>query len=373
MRKTAVSKLFTPITLRGLTIPNRVWMSPMCMYSAAGQGPETGAPTDFHLAHLASRAAGGAGLVMTEATHVNPVGAISPWDLGLYNDRQQAAFARIAAAIKSYGASAGIQLAHAGRKASTDAPWRGGRPLPESDGGWQGVAPSAIAFGQLPAPHELTVDQIREVVADFRSSAERALAAGFQVVEVHGAHGYLAHEFLSPVSNLRTDEYGGSFENRLRFALEVVDAIREVWPQELPLFFRTSATDWLTENPEDEREGWTAEDTVRLGKELLTHGVDLLDVSTGGIVADAKVPAGPGYQVPFAAQVREQSGIGTSAVGLILSPPQAEEVVATGQADAVMLGRELLRDPYWPHRAAAELGAEAHWPEQYDHAFKRKN
>ena len=373
MRKTAVSKLFTPITLRGLTIPNRVWMSPMCMYSAAGQGPETGAPTDFHLAHLASRAAGGAGLVMTEATHVNPVGAISPWDLGLYNDRQQAAFARITAAIKSYGASAGIQLAHAGRKASTDAPWHGGQSLPESDGGWQGVAPSAIAFGQLPAPHQLTVDQIREVVADFRSSAERALAAGFQVLEVHGAHGYLAHEFLSPVSNLRTDEYGGSFENRLRFPLEVVDAVRSVWPEELPVFFRTSATDWLAENAEDERTGWTGEDTVRLGKELLAHGVDLLDVSTGGLVPDAKIPAGPGYQVPYAARVREASGIATSAVGLIRTPQQAEEILATGQADAVMLGRELLRDPYWANHAAAELGAEARWPEQYGHAFKRKN
>lgn len=368
-----MSKLFTPFTLRGLTIPNRVWMSPMCMYSAADQGPDIGAPTDFHLTHLASRAAGGAGLVMAEMTHVRPHGGISPWDLGLYNDRQQESFARITAAIKSYGAVPAIQLAHAGRKGSTDKPWRGSRHLPVSEGGWEAVAPSAVPFGLFPAPHELTVDQIGEIVADFRSSAERALAAGFQVVEVHGAHGYLVNEFLSPVTNLRTDGYGGSFENRLRFALEVVDAIREVWPHELPLFFRTSATDWLTENPEDEREGWTAEDTVRLGKELLTHGVDLLDVSTGGIVADAKVPAGPGYQVPFAAQVREQSGIATSAVGLILSPPQAEEVLATGQADAVMLGRELLRDPYWPHHAAAELGAEVHWPEQYDHAFKRKN
>ena len=345
----------------------------MCMYSAADQGPEIGAPTDFHLTHLASRAAGGAGLVMAEMTHVRPHGGISPWDLGLYNDRQQESFARITAAVRSYGAVPAIQLAHAGRKGSADKPWRGGAHIPVSEGGWETVAPSAIAFGEFPAPHELTVDQIREIVADFRASAERALAAGFQVVEVHGAHGYLVHEFLSPVANRRTDEYGGGFENRLRFALEVVDAIRSVWPQELPLLFRTSATDWLTENVEDGCEGWTAEDTVRLAKELLAHGVDLIDVSTGGLVPDAKVPAGPGYQVPFAARVREESGIATSAVGLIRSAPQAEEVVAAGQADAVMLGRALLRDPYWAHHAAAELGAEVHWPEQYGHAFKRKN
>ena len=368
-----MSKLFTPFTLRGLTIPNRVWMSPMCMYSAADQGPEAGVPTDFHLTHLAGRAAGGAGLVMTEATHVHPVGAISPWDLGLYNDRQQEAFARIAAAIKSYGAVAAIQLAHAGRKSSVDVPWRGGKHVPVSEGGWEAVAPSAVAFGQFPTPHELTVAQIREIVADFRSAAERALAVGFQVVEVHGAHGYLANEFLSPIANLRTDEYGGGFENRLRFPLEVVDAIRSVWPEDLPVFFRTSATDWLAENAEDGRTGWTGEDTVRLGKELLAHGVDLLDVSTGGVVHDAKVQSGPGYQVPYAARVRAESGIATSAVGLIRTPQQAEEVVATGQADAVMLGRELLRDPYWANRAAAELGAEARWPEQYGYAFKRKN
>ena len=367
-----MSKLFTPFTLRGLTIPNRAWMAPMCMYSAADQGPDTGAPTDFHLTHLAGRAAGGAGLVMTEMTHVRAQGGISPWDLGLYNDRQQEAFARITSAIKSYGAVPGVQLAHAGRKGSTDKAWRGGKALAAAEGGWEAVGPSPIAFGQLPTPHELTVDQIGEIVADFRSAAARALAAGFQVVEVHGAHGYLVHEFLSPVTNRRTDAYGGSFENRLRFALEVVDAIRSVWPEELPLFFRTTATDWLTEDAEDERSGWTGDDTVRLGKELLAHGVDLIDVSTGGVVPDAKVPAGPGFQVPFAARVRAESGIATSAVGLIRTPRQAEEVVATGQADAVMLGRELLRDPYWPNHAAAELGADPRWPEQYGHAFLRK-
>jgi 2,4-dienoyl-CoA reductase-like NADH-dependent reductase (Old Yellow Enzyme family) len=349
-------------------------MSPMCMYSAADQGPDVGVPTDFHLAHLADRAAGGVGLVITEATAVSERGPISPWDLRLYNDRQQEGFARIADAIKAQGAVAGIQLAHAGRKASTERPWLGGGVLPQSEGGWETLAPSGVPFSaERPVPHELSVDEIRQVVAEFRAAAERALAAGFQVVEVHGAHGYLINEFLSPISNLRTDEYGGSFENRLRFPLQVVDAVREVWPEQLPLFFRTSATDWLTENPGDPREGWTGEDTVRLAKELQAHGVDLLDVSTGGIVPDAKITAGPGYQAPFAAQAREQAGIPTSSVGRITEPKQAEEIIASGQADAVMLGRQLLRDPYWPRHAAAELGDEVRWPRQYGYAFARRS
>ncbi|MDH6626313.1 2,4-dienoyl-CoA reductase-like NADH-dependent reductase (Old Yellow Enzyme family) [Streptomyces sp. LBL] len=368
-----MSTLFTPLKLRSLQIPNRVWMSPMCMYSAAPTGPETGAPTDFHLTHLASRAAGGAGLVMAEATGVRPDGRISPWDLGLWNDRQQEAFARITQAIKAYGAVPAIQLAHAGRKASVDKPWLSDRYLSEAEGGWQTVAPSPEPYQGLPVPHELTVDEIQQLVRDFAASAKRALAAGFQVAEVHGAHGYLINSFLSPVSNHRTDAYGGSFENRIRFALEVVDAVRAVWPAELPVFFRTSATDWLTENPEDEREGWTGEDTVRLAKELTAHGVDLLDVSTGGMVRDAKIVAGPNYQVPFAAQAREAAGIPTAAIGLILEPAQAEEIVATGQADAVMLGRQLLREPSWAHRAAAELGEEPRWPEQYGYAVVRRS
>ena len=368
-----MSNLFSPLKLRELSIPNRAWVSPMCMYSAADQGPDAGAPTDFHLGHLAGRAAGGAGLVMTEATSVSTVGRISPWDLGLYNDRQQAAFARIVAAITAHGAVPAIQLAHAGRKASTERGWLGGAVVARSEGGWETVAPSALAFGDRPAPRELSVDGIRQIVGEFQAAAVRALAAGFQVVELHGAHGYLLNQFLSPVSNLRTDEYGGSFENRLRFPLEVVDAVREVWPEHLPLFFRTSATDWLTENPEDPREGWTGEDTVRLAKELQAHGVDLLDVSTGGIVPDAKIQAAAGYQVPFAAQVREQTGIATSGVGRITEPKQAEEILASGQADAVMLARQLLRDPYWPHHAAAELGDQVHWPVQYGYAFARKN
>jgi 2,4-dienoyl-CoA reductase-like NADH-dependent reductase (Old Yellow Enzyme family) len=367
-----MSALFTPLKLRSLEIPNRVWMSPMCMYSAAPDGPETGAPTDFHLTHLASRAAGGAGLVMAEATGVRPDGRISPWDLGLWNGRQQEAFARITAAIRSHGAVPAIQLAHAGRKASVDKPWLSDRSLTESEGGWQPVSPSAEPYPGLSVPHELTGEEIQQLVRDFADSARRALAAGFQVVEVHGAHGYLINSFLSPVSNHRTDAYGGSFENRLRFPLQVVDAVREVWPEELPVFFRTSATDWLTENPEDPREGWTGEDTVRLAKELRAHGVDLLDVSTGGMVPDAKIPAGFNYQVPFAAQARNESGIPTAAVGLIIEPEQAEEVVASGEADAVMLGRQLLRKPYWAHHAATELGDEARWPEQYGYAVVRR-
>ncbi|MEV1089922.1 NADH:flavin oxidoreductase/NADH oxidase [Streptomyces microflavus] len=367
-----MSALFTPLNLRSLEIPNRVWMSPMCMYSAAPHGPGAGVPTDFHLTHLAGRAAGGAGLVMAEATGVRPDGRISPWDLGLWNDRQQEAFTRIAAAIASHGSVPGIQLAHAGRKASTERPWMGGGPVPGSEGGWQPVAPSPVAFDGLPVPHELTEDEIQQLVRDFAAAAERALAAGFRVVEIHGAHGYLINSFLSPAANHRTDSYGGSWENRLRFPLQVVDAVRAVWPDDLPVLFRTSATDWLTENPEDPREGWTGDDTVRLAKELTAHGVDLLDVSTGGLVRDGRISVGPGYQVPFAEQVRRATGIPTSAVGLILEPAQAEEIVASGQADAVMLGRELLRDPHWAHHAAEALGAEPRWPDPYGYAVVRR-
>ena len=367
-----MSVLFSPLTLRSLEIPNRIWMSPMCMYSAASEGPETGVPTDFHLTHLASRAAGGAGLVMVEATGIRPDGRISPWDLGLWNDRQQQAFTRVVEAIRAHGSVPAIQLAHAGRKASLDKPWLTDGPLPESEGGWRTVAPSPEPFAGLPVPHELTEAEIRQLVRDFADAAARASAAGFQVVELHGAHGYLIHSFLSPFANHRTDAYGGSFENRLRFPLEVVEAVREVWPADLPVFFRASATDWLTENPEDDREGWTAEDTVRLAKELQTRGVDLMDVSTGGMARDARIPAGLGYQVPFAAQVRDATGLPTGAVGLIVHPDQAENVITSGQADAVLLGRELLRDPYWPRRAALALGADPHWPDQYAHAVVRR-
>ncbi|MEO6081814.1 MAG: NADH:flavin oxidoreductase/NADH oxidase [Umezawaea sp.] len=367
-----MSALFSPLTLRSLEIPNRAWMSPMCMYSAASSGPEIGVPTDFHLTHLADRAVGGAGLVMAEATAVSPAGRISPWDLGLWNDRQQEAFTRIASAIRSHGAVPAIQLAHAGRKTSLDRPWLSDRYVPEAEGGWLPIGPSPAAFDGVPVPHELTTDEIERLVGDFAESARRALAAGFQVAEVHGAHGFLINSFLSPAANHRTDAYGGAFENRLRFPLEVVDAVRAVWPEHLPVFFRTSATDWLSENPSDEREGWTGEDTIRLAKELQAHGIDLLDVSTGGMVPDAKIPAGPNYQVPFAAQARNATGIPTGAVGLITDPQQAEDIIASGQADAVLLGRELLRDPYWPQHAALTLGAEPRWPHQYGYAVRRR-
>lgn len=367
-----MSSLFAPLKLRDLTIPNRVWMSPMCMYSAAADGPETGVPTDFHLTHLASRAAGGAGLVMVEATGIRPDGRISQWDLGLWNDEQEESFGRVAAAIRSYGSVAAIQLAHAGRKASVDKPWISDGYLGEGDGGWTAVGPSPEGFQGLSQPTELSVAEIKQLVTDFAESAKRALKAGFEVVEVHGAHGYLIHSFLSPASNKRADAYGGSFENRMRFALEVVDAVRAVWPQDLPVFFRTSATDWLSENDDDPREGWTVDDTVRLTKELQARGVDFLDVSTGGIVRDAKIPAGPNYQVPFAAEARDQTGIATGAVGLITDAHQAEDILKAGQADAIFLGRELLRQPYWPRQAASELGIEPQWPAQYGYAVQRR-
>jgi 2,4-dienoyl-CoA reductase-like NADH-dependent reductase (Old Yellow Enzyme family) len=361
-----LSVLFEPLRLRGLTIPNRVWMSPMCQYSAAETGPDQGVPNDWHFVHLGTRAIGGAGLIMVEATAVTPEGRISPYDLGLWNERQQEAFARITRFLREHGAVPAIQLAHAGRKASTDRPWLGGRPVGPEHHGWRPVAPSPVPFADgHPVPAELSVEQIKGLVEAFAAAARRALAAGFQVVEIHGAHGYLINEFLSPHSNHRTDAYGGSFENRIRFALEVADAVRAVWPDDLPVFFRVSATDWLAENG---RAGWTVDDTVRLAKELLAHGVDLLDVSSGGITGGVTIPAGPGYQVPFAARVKAETDLAVSAVGLITEPRQAEEIVASGKADAVMLGRELLRNPYWPRYAARELGAEPGWPNQYHRA-----
>ncbi|GII92005.1 NADH:flavin oxidoreductase/NADH oxidase [Sinosporangium siamense] len=357
--------LFSPLTLRSLTIANRVWMAPMCQYAAISDGPEAGVPLEWHYNHLATRAVGGAGLILTEATAVSPEGRISPFDLGLWNDRQEAAFARINEFLSQQGTVPGVQLAHAGRKAATDKTWRGGAPLPAAEGGWTTVAPSPIAFDSAhPTPAELSRDDIDGVVADFAQAAVRAVRAGFQVAEVHGAHGYLIHQFLSPHSNRRTDAYGGTFANRIRFALEVVEAVRAVWPDHLPVFFRVSATDWLPEG-----EGWTLEETVRLAKELLAHGVDLLDVSTGGNVADVKIPNGPGYQVPFAARVRAETDLPTSAVGEITDPHQAEDVIASGHADAVLLGRELLRNPYWPHEAARALGAEVRRPDPYHRAY----
>ncbi|WP_328375305.1 NADH:flavin oxidoreductase/NADH oxidase [Streptomyces sp. NBC_00440] len=355
-----MSALFEPYTLRSLTFPNRVWMPPMCQYSAATSGPGTGVADDWHFAHYAARAAGGAGLIIVEATAVSPEGRITPADLGIWNDTQVEALRRITGFLKGQGTVPGIQLGHAGRKASTDRPWKGGGPIGPDQGGWQPVAPSPVPLdqGEL-VPDELTAAQIRHIVGQFADAARRALDAGFQVAEIHGAHGYLVSEFLSPHSNHRTDEYGGSFENRTRFALEVVDAVRAVWPDELPLFFRISATDWLDEG------GWTADDTVRLAPLLKEHGVDLLDVSTGGNAAGVRIPVGPGYQVPFAARVKAGTSLPVAAVGLITEVEQADKILANGEADAVLLGRELLRNPSWARHAARVLGADVHVPQQY--------
>lgn len=355
-----MSTLFEPYTLRDVTIPNRVWMAPMCQYSAAPDGPGAGVPDDWHFAHYAARAAGGTGLIVVEATAVSPQGRISPYDLGIWNDAQVEAFRRITGFLASRGTVPAIQLAHSGRKASTDRPWKGGGPVGPKAHGWQPVAPSPLPFDrEHPVPDELTTEQIRETVGLFRDAARRALAAGFEIVEIHGAHGYLINEFLSPHSNHRTDAYGGSYENRTRFALEVVDAVREVWPDDKPLFFRVSATEWLEES------GWTADDTVRFAADLHAHGIDLLDVSTGGNASGARIPTGPGYQVPFAARVRSETPMPVAAVGLITDAGQAEKILAAGEADAVLLGRELLRNPSWARHAARELGGTVHVPDQY--------
>jgi 2,4-dienoyl-CoA reductase-like NADH-dependent reductase (Old Yellow Enzyme family) len=335
---------------------NRVFVSPMCQYSS-----RDGLPNDWHMVHLGSRAVGGAGLVCVEATGVSPEGRISPGDTGLWSEAHTRAFEPIASFIKSQGARAAIQLAHAGRKASTDVPWRGGKFLSEEQGGWQTLAPSAVPFGDWPAPREMTRDDVETVVIQFADAARRALTAGFDVVELHMAHGYLLHEFLSPLSNRREDEFGGSLENRARFPLRVAEAVRAVWPDHLPLFARISATDWV-------EGGWDLEQSVQLSRWLKARGVDLVDCSSGGLVPGARIPVEPGYQVPFAETIRREASVATGAVGLITEPEQAEEIVATGKADAVFLARAVLRDPYWPLHAARQLGAEASWPVQYGRA-----
>lgn len=359
-----VSALFEPLTLREVTFPNRVWMAPMCQYSADDAGQYVGVAGDWHRTHLVSRAVGGAGLIITEATAVSPEGRISPSDLGIWNDTQADALAKIVAEIASFGSVPGIQLAHAGRKGSTAAPWLGGKSLPAEDPrSWETVGPSAVAFGDYATPREATDDDITKIVDDFRSAAQRALKAGFKVAEVHGAHGYLLHQFLSPASNTRTDAYGGDFAGRTRLLIEVVDAVREVWPAELPVFVRLSATDWLDEpdsakgTAELEAPSWTSDQTVALSQILTEHGVDLVDTSTGGNV-HAKIPVGPGYQVPFARRIQNETTMPAAAVGMITEPKQAEDIVSLGEATAVLLARELLRDPYWPRRAARELGVE---------------
>ncbi|MEU6860607.1 NADH:flavin oxidoreductase/NADH oxidase [Glycomyces sp. NPDC046736] len=357
------SNLFTPLTLRGTTFANRAWMAPMCQYSAAVEGPQESAPNDWHVQHYGSRAVAGPGLILVEATAIVPEGRISAGDLGIWNEVQVEGHKRLTSFMRSHGVVPGIQLAHAGRKGSNDLEFNGGRSLTEAEGGWTPVAPSAVAFSdRTQVPHALTVEEIAGVVEAFAAAAQRALDAGYEVVEVHGAHGYLLHEFLSPISNLREDEYGGSFENRVRLPLEVVDAVRAVVGEERPLLFRVSATDWV------EPEGWTADDTVRLAGLLRERGVDLLDLTTGGNVPVASIPSGPGYQVPFAARVRRETGLPTAAVGLITEPRQAEKILADGEADAVLLGRELLRNPYWPREAARELGDEHLLPLPYRRA-----
>ena len=347
--------LFSPLALRGVTLKNRIAMSPMCQYSSVD-----GFANDWHLVHLGSRAVGGAGLIRTEAAAVSPAGRLSPDDLGIWKDEHLPMLRRINAFIVAQGAVPGIQLAHAGRKASTYTSWKGAGAVPESAGGWPVLGPSAGPFADsYPQPVALDAAGIGKVVADFQAAARRSLAAGFQVIELHAAHGYLLHEFLSPLSNQRTDDYGGSFDNRVRLLLEIVAATREVWPEELPLLVRISATDWTAG-------GWTADDSVRLAALLSTRGVDLLDCSTGGNVPAAPIPVGPGYQVPFAARIRQETGLLTGAVGLITTPAQAENIVATGQADLVLLAREFLREPYFPLLAAQDLGVDMAWPVQYE-------
>jgi len=348
-----MSRLFSPLQLRSLTFPHRVFVSPMCQYSS-----EDGMPNDWHLVHLGSRAVGGAALVCIEASGVTPEGRITPWDAGIWSDRHARAWARVTAFLRQQGAVPGMQIAHAGRKASTNKPWAGGKPIAPKDGGWETLAPSAVPFGHYATPHAMTVDEIRKTVDDFRKAAAHALDAGFDVVELHGAHGYLLHEFCSPLSNLRADEYGGSLANRMRFPLAVARAVREFWPQDKPVMYRISATDWAPG-------GWDLEQSIVLCRELKNLGIDLIDVSSGGNVHDAKIPLGPGYQVPFAQAIREAVDIPVGAVGLISDPTQAEQIVSLGQADAVFLARAELRDPYWPRHAAKALGVPMEWPDQY--------
>jgi 2,4-dienoyl-CoA reductase-like NADH-dependent reductase (Old Yellow Enzyme family) len=353
--------LFDSLTIKSVTLRNRIGVSPMCQYSS-----DDGAATDWHLVHLGARSAGGAGLVIAEATAVSSEGRITPGDAGIWAEKHIEPLARINRFVKAHGAVAGIQLAHAGRKASAARPWEGGAHLADAAGGWTPVAPSALAFGGAldRVPHALTIDEIATVQACFVAATKRSLAAGYQWLELHSAHGYLSHEFLSPLSNRRTDRYGGSFENRIRFLLETTRAVREVWPENLPFTVRLSCTDWVDG-------GWTIDESVELSRRLKSEGVDLIDCSSGGSTNAAKIPASPGYQVPFAERIRREAGIATAAVGLITAAKQAEEIIANGRADLVLLARESLRDPNWPLHAARELGRKdaVKPPVQYERAF----
>jgi 2,4-dienoyl-CoA reductase-like NADH-dependent reductase (Old Yellow Enzyme family) len=355
-----MSRLFSPLTLRGTTFRNRVWVAPMCQYSSV-----EGYPNDWHLVHLGGLARGGSGLVMQEATSVTPEGRITPADAGIWEDAQADAYEPITEFIQAQGAIAGIQLAHAGRKASTEQPWVGDGYVVPAQGGWQTEGPSPVAFGDWPPPKELTPDEIQRLVRAFADAAGRALEAGYGVAEIHGAHGYLLHQFLSPLANHRTDAYGGDLTGRSRFLVQVVDAVRAIWPEERPLFVRLSATDWSPG-------GWDVEETVELSRRLVTHGVDLIDVTSGGLVPGARIEVEPGYQVPFARAVREGSGLPVSAVGLIVAPEQADQILVNQAADAVMLARELLRNPHWPWTAARALGDHVPWPPQYVGARRRQ-
>ena len=352
-----MSKLFEPLRIRSVEFKNRIAVSPMCEYSSVD-----GFANDWHLVHLGTRAVGGAGLIFTEATAVTPEGRISPDDLGIWKDEHISFLKKITGFIKSHGAVPGIQLAHAGRKASMSSPWKGGTPVAHKDGGWDTVSSSAVAFKPGdPVPHELSKEEIKALCIEFKKAAKRSLEAGFKVIEIHGAHGYLINEFLSPASNFRKDDYGGSFENRIRFLLEVIESIQSEWPKEYPLFLRISASDW-TEG------GWTPEDSAALGKVVKDKGIDLMDCSSGGNVSRAPIVVKPLYQVPFAEKVKKESGILTGAVGLITTPEECEDIIATGKADLIFLARQLLRDPYFPLHAAKTLGAEIKWPVQYERA-----
>ena len=352
-----MSRLFSTLQMRSLTLRNRIFVAPMCQYSS-----HDGLPNEWHLVHLGSRAIGGAALVMAEATAVSPEGRISPSDCGLWNDEQAEAFMPVTRFIKAHGAVPAIQLGHAGRKASVRPPWEGGGEIPLTDGGWQPSAPSSVPFNRkLLEPRELTPDNLTQLCTRFKESARRALSAGFQVVELHMAHGYLLHQFLSPLSNFRDDEFGGDLENRMRFPLLVARRVREAWPQDLPVFVRISATDWV-------EGGWNLEQSLELCRRLKALGIDMIDCSSAGLIPDTVIPVGPGFQVPLSAKIRHAVGIATGAVGLITAPVQAEQVVATGLADVVLLAREMLRDPYWPMHAAQVLKAEHPWPLQYERA-----
>ena len=352
--------LFEPFTQGNVTLPHRIVVAPMCQYSA-----HDGLPDEWHLVHLGSRAVGGAALILTEATAISAQGRISAGDTGLWNDAQLEAWRPIVRFMRAHGAVAGVQLAHAGRKSSAQRPWQGHGPLPAGQGDWLTVAPSALPFDAgWHIPQALDDKGIAAVVADFRAAAQRSLAAGFELIELHAAHGYLLHQFLSPLSNQRTDRYGGSFENRTRIVREVIAAVREVWPAELPLWLRISATDWAEHDA-----GWNIEQSVQLARQVKPLGVDLIDVSSGGLLPRATIPLAPGYQVPFAARIRHEAGIATGAVGLITEPAQAAAIIAAGDADVVLIARESLRDPYFPRRAASELGVKIPAPVQYQRAW----